>query len=57
MLRHLVSSLSNVIRQIGRQVGRQTKIPDFFGIQCLAFGNYSVVLNAMFGFSSPKNIL
>ena len=27
VLRRLASSLSNVIRQAGRQVGRQTKIP------------------------------
>ena len=49
----LASSLSNVIRQASRQ---NTSLGDFFRIQYLAFGNYSVILNAMFGFSNTKTI-
>ena len=56
VLRHLASSLSNVIRQAGRQAGKNSNLGDFFRIQYLAVGYYLVVLNAIFGFSGAKTI-
>ena len=56
LLRRLVSSLSNVIRQAGRQADENSSLGDFFRIQCLAFGCYFVVLNAIFSFGSAKTI-
>jgi len=52
VLCRLASSLSNVVRQVG-------KIPvwvTFFRIQFLVFGYYFFVLNAIFGFGSAKTI-
>ena len=52
VLHRVASSLSNVIRYIGRQAGRQvdknSSLGDFFRIQYMAFGNYLVVLNATY---------
>ena len=56
VLRRLASSLSNVIRQAGRQADKNSSLGDFFKIQYLAFGNYLVVLNAIFSFGSAKTI-
>ena len=51
----LASSLSNVIRQAGRQADENSSLGDF-RIQYLEFGCYFVVLNAIFGFGSAKTI-
>ena len=56
VLHCLASSLSNVIRQAGRQVDKNSSLGDFFRIQYLAFGYYFVVLNAIFSFGSAKTI-
>jgi len=56
VLRRLASSLSNVNRHTGRQVDKNSSLSDFFRIQYLAFGYYSVVLNAIFSFGSAKTI-
>jgi len=56
VLRRLASSLSNVIRQAGRQTDKNSSLGDFFRIQYLAFGYYLVVLNAIFGIGSAKTI-
>ena len=56
VLRRLASSLSNVIRQAGRQANKNSSLGDFFRIQYLAFGYYLVVLNAIFGFGSARTI-
>jgi len=56
VLHRLASCLSNAIRQ----VDKQAKIPlqvTLLRIQCLAFDNYLVVLNAIFGFGSARTIL
>ena len=53
VLHHLAFSLSNVIRQ----ADKNSSLGDFFRIQYLAFGNYLVVLNAIFGLGSAKTIL
>ena len=53
VLRRLASSLSNVIRQAGRQADKNSRL---FRIQYLAFGYYFVVLDAIFGFDSAKTI-
>jgi len=55
-LHRLASSLSNMIRQAGRQVDKNSSLDNFFTIQYLVFGNYLVVLNAIFGFGSAKTI-
>ena len=52
VLHHLASSLLNVIRQAGRRKFQFRWL--FKTIQCLAFGNYLVVLNAISGFGSAK---
>ena len=56
VLHLLDSSLSNVIRQAGRQADKNSSLGDFFRIQYLAFGYYLVVLNAIFGFGSVKTV-
>ena len=43
----LASSLSNVIRQVGRQADENSSLGNFLRIQYLAFGNYLVVLNTI----------
>ena len=50
------SSLLNVIRQVGRQVDENSSFRWLFRIQYLAFGNYLVVLNTIFGSGSAKTI-
>ena len=54
-LRCLASILSNVIRKVGSKRNFQFRWL-FFKIQHLAFGNYLVVLNAIFGYVSAKTI-
>ena len=56
VLHRLAPSLSNVIRQAGRQADENSSLGDFFRIQYLAFGCYFVVSNAIFGFGSAKTI-
>jgi len=56
VLRRLAPSLSNVIRQAGRQADKNSSLDDFFRIQYLAFGYYLVVLNAIFGFGGARTI-
>ena len=56
VLRRLASSLSNVIRQAGRQADENSSLGEFFRIRYLAFGCYFVVLNVIFGFGSTKTI-
>jgi len=46
---YCVVSLSNVIRQAGRQADENFNLGNSFRFQYLAFGNYLVVLNAIFG--------
>jgi len=56
VLHCLASSLSNVIRQVGRQADEISSLGDFFRIQYLAFGYHFAVVNAIFRFGSAKTI-
>jgi len=56
VLRCLASSLSNVIRQAGRQADENSSLGDFFRIQYIWYLVVIVVLNAIFGFGSAKTI-
>ena len=42
VLRHFASSLSNVIRQVGRKAGKNFGLGNFFKLKCLAFGSYLI---------------
>ena len=53
---HEFCCLASILSKVVRQADKNSSFGAFFRIQYLAFGNYLVVLNAILGFGSVKNI-
>ena len=57
VLHNLASSVSNVVRHVDMQADVNSSLGDFLRIQYFTFGNYLIILNAMFGCGNAKTIL